>query len=167
MAPVTMPAVAPVAAMPPVLTVPFPPAVVAPVALSANALLVASTALLAVPVTVPPPAPLIRPSEPFKLPVIPDVKSYLNLAGIIQYYLWRPEFLTQLSDDKLIADSRNAEASSYWEGQLRVALQDGSLCYLFKHKGSMYNGKGSKMLAALNLHCRPDTVHDSNVSLQR
>ena len=166
-APVTMPAGAPVAAMPPVLTVPSPPVVVAYVVLPADALSVAGTALPAVPMTVPPPAPLICPSDPFKLPVIPDVKSYLNLTGIIQYYLWRPEFSTQRSDDELITDSWNAEASSYWEGQLRVALQDGSLCYLFKHKGSMYNGKGSKMLAALNLHCRPDTVHDSNVSLQR
>ena len=153
------------AAMPPVLTAPSPHAVVAPVALPAVALLVAGTALLAMPMTIPPPAPLVRPSEPFKLPAIPDVKSYLNLTGIIQYYLWRPEFSTQRSDDELITDSWNAEASSYWEGQLRVALQDGSLHYLFEHKGLMYNGNGFEMLAALNLHCRLDTVANAFTTL--
>ncbi len=154
LAPVPAPAVVPLVHMHLVLTVPPPPAVVAPVALPADAVSTDSTA-----VPVPPaPAPSIRPAEPFKLPAIPDVKSYLNLTSIIQYYLWRPEFSTQRSDDKLITDSRNAEASAYWEGQLRVALQDGSLCYIFKHMDLMYDGKRFEMLAALNLHCCPETV---------
>ena len=41
---------------------------------------------------------------------------------------------------------------------MRVAVQDGSLTFLFENKGSMYEGKGFEMLAALNRHCRPDTV---------
>ena len=90
---------------------------------------------------------MIRPAEPFKLPPIADVKSFLNLSSIIQYYLRRPEFSTLRSDDELVTDSRNADASAYWEGQLRVALQDGLLCYLFEHKGSLYDGKGFEMLA--------------------
>jgi len=58
----------------------------------------------------------------------------------------------------LATDEQNADASAYWEGQLRVAVQDGSLMFLFENKGSMYEGKGFEMLAALNRHCRPDTV---------
>ena len=106
----------------------------------------------------PSPIPTLCPAEPFKLPPIPDTKTFLNLSSILQYYLWRPEFSTQRSDGDFITDAHNAEASAYWEGQLRVAVQDGSLKFLFENKGSMYDGKGFKMLAALNLHCRPDTV---------
>ncbi len=89
-------------------------------------------------------------AELFKLPPIRDAKSYLNLSSIIQYYLRCPEFLTQCLDDALVTDSRNAKASAYWEGQIRVAIQDGSLHFLFENKVSMYDGKGFKMLAALN-----------------
>ncbi len=32
------------------------------------------------------------------------------------------------------------------------------LKFLFENKGSVYDGKGFEMLAALNRHCRPDTV---------
>jgi hypothetical protein len=115
----------------------------------------------------PAPAPLlmIRPAEPFKLPPIADVKAYLNLLSILQYYLCRPEFSTQHSDNALITDSRNAEASSYWEGQIRVTVQDGSLHFLFKNKGLLYNGKGFKMLAALNQHCHPDSVANAFTTL--
>jgi hypothetical protein len=60
----------------------------------------------------PPPRPTIsRPTEPFKLPPITDAKSYLNLTSIINYYLCRPEFSTLRSDDLLITDAQNAEAS--------------------------------------------------------
>jgi hypothetical protein len=98
------------------------------------------------------PAPLlmIHLAEPFKLPLIADTKAYLNLLSILQYYLHCPEFSTQRPDNALITDSRNAEASSYWEGQIRVAVQDGSLHFLFENKGSLYDRKGFKMLAALN-----------------
>jgi hypothetical protein len=106
----------------------------------------------------PSPIPTLRPAEPFKLPPIPDNKTFLNLSSILKYYLWRPEFSTQHSDGKFITDAHNAEASAYWEGQLRLAIQDGSLKFLFENKGSMYDGKGFEMLTALNLHCCPDTV---------
>ncbi len=60
-----------------------------------------------------------------------------------------------------MTDSTNAKASAYWEGQIRVAVQDGSLRFLFENKGSMYDEKGFEMLAALNQHCSPDS--DANV----
>jgi hypothetical protein len=79
--------------------------------------------------------------EPFKLPPIADSKeAFLNLSSILQYYLRRPEFSTLRSDGELITDDRNADASAYWEGQLRVAVQDGLLKFLFENKGSVYDG---------------------------
>ena len=41
----------------------------------------------------PSPIPMLHPVEPFKLPPIPDTKTFLNLSSILQYYLWCPEFL--------------------------------------------------------------------------
>jgi hypothetical protein len=64
-----------------------------------------------------------------------------------------------------VTDSRNAEASAYWEGQIRVAIQDGSLHFLFENKGSMYDGKGIKMLAVRNQHCHPDSVANAFTTL--
>ena len=114
------------------------------------------------------PAPataLIRQADPFKLPPIADTKSFINLSNIINYYLRRPEFSTQRADGLLITDSRNAEASCFWEGQIRVAVQDGSLRFLFENKGSLFDGKGFEMLAELNKHCRPDSVANAFTSL--
>ncbi len=37
-----------------------------------------------------------------------------------------------------------------WEGQLCLAIKDGSLCYLFKNKGNLYNGHCFEMLAVLS-----------------
>jgi hypothetical protein len=53
-------------------------------------------------------------------------------------------------------DAANAKASWIWEGQLRLAVKDGSFKYLFENKGLLYNGCGFEMLAALDQHCRPD-----------
>ena len=106
----------------------------------------------------PAPIPVLRQVEPFKLPPVADTKAFLNLSSILQYYLCHPEFSTQRSDGELITDDRNAEASAYWEGQLWVAVQDGSLKFLFENKGSVYDGKGFEMLAALHCHYHPDTV---------
>ncbi len=152
---------------------PLSAAVVPPVVPSA-VVQPAAPVLLPVPVPAPPavdvdsvgdstlPVPalvsIIILAEPFKLPPIADAKAYLNLSNIIQYYLYCPEFSTQRLDNALMTDSRNDKASAYWEGQIRAAVQDGSLCFLFENKGSMYDGKGFKMLAALNQHCRPDSV---------
>jgi hypothetical protein len=117
--------------------------------------------------TLPAPAPvlMISPAEPFKLPPIVDAKAYLNLSSILQFYLRCPEFFTLHSDDALITDSRNAEASAYWDGKIRLAVQDRSLCFLFKNKGLMYDGKGFEILAALNQHCHPDTVANEFTTL--
>ncbi len=46
-----------------------------------------------------------------------------------------------------------------------MAVQDGSLCFLFENKGLMYNGKGFEMLAALNQHCCPDLVANAFTTL--
>jgi hypothetical protein len=117
--------------------------------------------------TLPIPAPvlIICSAEPFKLLSIADAIAYLNLSNIIQYYLRCPEFSTQSSDNALMTDSRNAKVSAYWEGQVRVVIQDGSLYFLFEHKGSMYDGKGFEMLAALNQHCRPNSVANAFTTL--
>jgi hypothetical protein len=97
------------------------------------------------------PVSLILPAEPFKLPAIADAKAYLNLLSIIQYYLRHHEFSSQHPDNALITDSWNVKASAYWEGQIRVAVQDGSLHFLFENKGAMYNmmGRASRWLVCL------------------
>jgi hypothetical protein len=46
-----------------------------------------------------------------------------------------------------------------------VAVQDGSLCFLFENKGLMYDRKGFKMLAALNQHCCPNSVANAFTTL--
>jgi hypothetical protein len=115
---------------------------------------------------VPAPVSILFPAEPFKLPPIADAKAYLNPSIIIQYYLCPPEFLTQRSDNALVTDLTNAEASAYWEGKIRVTVQDGSLPFLFENKGLMYDGKGFEMLAALNQHCCcPDSVANAFTTL--
>jgi hypothetical protein len=87
-----------------------------------------------------------------------NAKACLDHYSLIQYYRRRPEFMTQQAHNALIIDSRNLEASCFWEVQLRVAVQDDSLCFLFENKGSQYDGEGFKILAALNQHCPPDSV---------
>jgi hypothetical protein len=101
---------------------------------------------------------LIRTVESFKLPAMKDVKAYLDHCSIIQYYLRRLEFSTQRADDALVTDSQNLEASCFWEEQIRIAVQEGSRCFLFKNIESQFDGKGFEMLAALNQHCHPDLV---------
>ncbi len=46
-----------------------------------------------------------------------------------------------------------------------MAVQDGSLRFLFENKGSMFDGKGFKMLAALNQQCHPDSVANAFMTL--
>jgi hypothetical protein len=60
------------------------------------------------------PVLLIHPAKPFELLPIADSKAYLNLTSIIQYYLCCPEFFNQRSDNALVTDSRNTEASCLW-----------------------------------------------------
>ena len=88
-----------------------------------------------------------RPMEPLKLSPLKDEKAFLDNYDLIQYFLRVPEFSTGRPDDTLITDSSNADASRIWEGQLRLAVKDGSLKYLFDNKGDLYNGRGFEMLA--------------------
>jgi hypothetical protein len=61
-------------------------------------------------------------------------------------------------DDALVTDARNSEVSCLGEGQIRMAVQEGSLHFLFENKGSIYDGKDLEMLAALNQHCHLGSV---------
>jgi hypothetical protein len=58
----------------------------------------------------------------------------------------------------LVTDAANAKARHIWEGQLGLVVKDGSLKYAFENKGSMFDGRGFEMLAALNRHCHPESV---------
>ncbi len=44
-------------------------------------------------------------------------------------------------------------------------MKDGDLCFLFKNKGTLFNGRGFEMLAALTSYCRPDSVANAFSSL--
>jgi hypothetical protein len=80
------------------------------------------------PVMAPPPAALApRSFKPLKLCALKDDKAFINNYDLIQYYLRIPEFSTGRADDALITDSSNLDASRMWEGQLHVAVKDGSL----------------------------------------
>jgi hypothetical protein len=94
-----------------------------------------------------------------------DAKAFINNYDLIQYYLHIPEFFTGWADDALITDLPNLEASQMWEGQRRLSVKDGSLCYLLENKVDQFNGRGFKMLAALTHHCRPDSVANAFTSL--
>ena len=61
-------------------------------------------------------------------------------------------------EDLLLTDSANNVASQYWEGELRVAVKNGGLHFIFENTGSRFYGKGFEMLAVLNQHCHPDSV---------
>ncbi len=113
---------------PPGITTPAPaPPVPAP----------SSSPLVLSPTEVP-----LRHSEPFKLPVIKDTKTYLDVHDMIQYYLRQPEYATQRLDDALVTTPSSVVANLFWEGQLRNAVCKGSLRFLFDNKGSLYHGKG-------------------------
>ncbi len=46
-----------------------------------------------------------------------------------------------------------------------MAVQDGSLRFLFENKGAMNDGKDFEMLAALNQHCCPHLVANAFTTL--
>jgi hypothetical protein len=89
-----------------------------------------------------------------KLDDIKNAKAFLDSFETIQFYLWIPEFATGHADGSLITDAANAEASRAWEGQLRLAIKNGNLCFLFENKENQFHGRGFEMLAALIQHCR-------------
>jgi hypothetical protein len=76
-----------------------------------------------------------------------------------------PEFSTRHADGPLSTDAANLDASCTWEGQLCLAVKDGTLCFLFDNKGTQYHGRGFEMLATLTQHCRPDTIYNAFASL--
>jgi hypothetical protein len=100
-----------------------------------------------------------------KLDPIKDAKAYLDALGIIEFYLWDPDFSSGLPDGALVTTPSNCEASRLWEGQLRLAVKDGELQFLFENKGDIYNGRGFEMLSALNAYCCPDMVANTFSSL--
>jgi hypothetical protein len=115
---------------------------------------VSSPPLVVTPLTAP-----LWPSEPFKLPALKDAKAYLDVYDIILYWLRQPKYGTQLLDESLLVMTpSNVAASLFWEGQIRAAVREGSLRFLFDNKGTMCHGKGFEMLAVLNQHCCPDTI---------
>ncbi len=93
--------------------------------------------------------------------MIKDAKAYLDLQEIIQYHLCLLEYSTKRSDNALITDLYNLEASHFWEGQLHIAMRDGSLRFLFDNKGILFHRKGFEMLAALDQHCCSDTMSNA------
>jgi hypothetical protein len=120
---------------------------------------------------VPPSAPSGPAAPPsftvkvLKLDSIKDAKAYLDALGIIEFYLWDPDFSPGLPDSVLVSASSNFEASRLWEGQLCLAVKDGELCFLFENKGDTYNGHGFKMLAARNACCHLNSVANAFSSL--
>ena len=94
-----------------------------------------------------------------------DPKVFLDSHEQIQYYLWMPDFCTGHTDDSLVTDASNQEASSVREGKLRTAVKEGTLQFLFENKGTQYHGRGFEVLAGLMQHCRPDSVTDAFSSL--
>jgi hypothetical protein len=146
------------AALPAALPVVIPVAPPAPVPTAPPAI---------IPVTSPVPhiAPLGICAELLKLDLIKVAKAFLDLLEQIQFYLRMPEFSIGHADASLTTNLRNQEASWVWEGQLHLAVWDGTLWFLFKNKGSQYHVWGFKMLATLMQHCRPDTVSNAFTSL--
>jgi hypothetical protein len=96
-----------------------------------------------------------------QLDPIKDAKSYHAMYYVFQLYLRKEMFSTGHADSALMTDAANAIASRIWEFQLRLAVKDGLLHFLFESKGALYNGHGFKMLAALDQHCQPESVSNA------
>ena len=80
----------------------------------------------------PPPVPVVPPQVPvqaklLKLDPFKDAKGFLDLLEEIQFYLRMPEFFTGHPDDSLMMDVGNLEVSRAWQGQLWLAVRDGTL----------------------------------------
>jgi hypothetical protein len=132
--PLTLPVALPAA---PPAVIPVAPPVAVPVAPP-----------VVVPVTSPVPqvAPLRICAKLLKLDPIMDAKAFLDSLEQIQLYLCMPEFSTGHADESLTNNLSNQEASRVWEGQLHLAVWDGTLRFLFKNKGSQFHGQGFEML---------------------
>jgi hypothetical protein len=92
-------------------------------------------------------APLLAPVSPTPIPVdwfmLPPIKygsDYLQTWDLILFWLRCPSFSTVCSDTVLNTDAANSLVSQYWEGQLRMAVQDGLVQFLFDNTGDIYYG---------------------------
>jgi len=66
------------------------------------------------------------------------MKAYLDVYDMILYWLRQPEYGTLLSDESLLFTTpSNVAASLFWEGQIRSAVREGSLRFLFDNKGTL------------------------------
>jgi hypothetical protein len=113
------------------------------------------------PFVAPPVASVGVRTKQLKLDPMKDVKAFLDLLEQIHFYLRMPEFSTGHANCSLTIDAENLEAGRAWEGQLRLAIKEGSLCFLFEKKGSLFHGSGFEILDTLMQHCHPDTVSNA------
>jgi hypothetical protein len=111
------------------------------------------------------PTPIPVPTDRFTLPAIKTGDDYLQTRDLILFWLCSLGFSTARLDELLLTDARNALASQYWEGQLRGALKDGPVCFLFKNTGFTFYGKGFEMLQVLEDHFRPSSISNSFTTL--
>ncbi len=164
----------------------IPPAIpLPPVALPLPAVVPAAPMVIPVVVPVVPTAPAIDPAvlpaapvamapfmappvastgvwaELLKLDLMNDAKAFLDSLKQIYFYLRMPEFSTGHASGSLTTNIENLDASRAWEGQLRLTVKEGSLCFFFKNKGSLYHGRGFEILDTLMQHCCPDTVSNA------
>jgi hypothetical protein len=111
------------------------------------------------------PTPIPVPTDRFTFPAIKTGDDYLQTRDLILFWLCSPGFSTARLDELLLTDARNALASQYWEGQLRAALKDGPVRFLFKNTGSIFYGKGFEMLQVLEDHFCPSSISNSFTTL--
>ncbi len=111
------------------------------------------------------PTPIPVPTDHFTLPAIKTGDNYLQTRDLILFWLRPPGFSMACLDELLLTDARNALASQYWEGQLRAALKDVPIRFLFKNTGSTFYGKGFEMLQVLEDHFHPSSIFNSFTTL--
>jgi hypothetical protein len=152
--PMVIPAVVPMV-VPAVVPVVVP--VVAPAGVpTAPAMVPAAVPAAPVPIT-PYVAPLVASvgmkAELLKLDPMKDAEAFLDSLEQIHFYLRMPEFSTVYAGGSLTTDAGNLDASRAWEGQLRLAVKEGSLRLLIKNKGCQFHGCSFEMLDTLMQHC--------------
>ena len=110
-------------------------------------------------------SPIPLPADKVTLSPIKSGEDYLKSQDLILYWLRPPGFSTACNDSLLVTDTRNSLASQFWEGQLHMALKDGSVRHLFENTDSKYFGKGFEMLQVLEDNFRPSSTSNSFTTL--
>jgi hypothetical protein len=82
-----------------------------------------------------------------------DTKAFLDSLEQIHFYLQMPEFSTGHANGSLTTNAGNLDASCVWEGQLHLAVKEGSIHFLFENKGSLFHRCGFEILDTLMQHC--------------